>query len=292
MLFSIVIPTYNRSNQVVKLLDSILLQEYKSFEIIVVDDGSTDNTEENIKTCFAGNSQIKYFKQDNRERAAARNYGANLARGQYVNFFDSDDFMYPNHIAAAFSLIEELDSPEIIAFAYECKMPNGEIIYTKHYPSNLNSLLIQGNHLSCNSVFLRKDIALQFPFNADRKLSVFEDWELWLRLASRFKFNVSSEITSVIINHEGRSVLSVNKEHLINRGRLLYMYLNEDLAFREKYSASMHKLRASIFSYISLHLSLSKRNRQSALVYLLKAISSDITFVFKRRFLAIIKHWL
>ena len=291
MLFSIIVPTYNRSNEVVKLLKTILVQTYQDFEIIVIDDGSTDDTEGKIDSIFKGNAQVKYIKQENSERAAARNHGVRLARGEYVNFFDSDDLMYKNHLEAAFAFIKQLEYPEIVAMGYEFILPNGELLHKKTFPANLNEQLIEGNQLSCNCTFVRKDVALQFPFNEDRNLSVFEDWELWLRLAARYHFHTSKEITSVIVNHEERSVLFVNKEKMINRGHLLYKYLNQDALFLEKYSHDLHKLRCSIFSYISLHLTLSKKHRKSSLSYFLKAIFEYKGFILKRRFWAIIKHW-
>src|SRR5437764_8362427 len=94
---SVVVPSYNRADLIGKTLRSLQQQEYDQYEIIVIDDGSTDNTEEVVKAI--GDQRISYIKKGNAERAAARNFGARIAKGEYVNFFDSDDLALPNHLS-------------------------------------------------------------------------------------------------------------------------------------------------------------------------------------------------
>ncbi len=103
LFFSVVIPTYNRASFVGKTIQSLLAQTYSHFEIIVVDDGSTDDTEAVVRGIRS--DKLTYHKKKNGERAAARNTGARLAKGDYVNFFDSDDLAYPVHLHTALDLI-------------------------------------------------------------------------------------------------------------------------------------------------------------------------------------------
>src|SRR5688572_16056491 len=93
VMFSVVIPAYNRAGLIERAIKSILLQSYTNVEIIVVDDGSTDNTKEVVSRFNHAN--LKYIYQENRERGAARNNGVKNAHGAYVVFLDSDDFLYP-----------------------------------------------------------------------------------------------------------------------------------------------------------------------------------------------------
>jgi len=86
---SIIIPTYNRTNMVKEAIQSVLEQTYTDYEIIVVDDGSTDNTRE---TVTALSDKIIYIYQQNQGRSYARNHGISLAKGDYIAFLDSDDF--------------------------------------------------------------------------------------------------------------------------------------------------------------------------------------------------------
>ena len=96
ILFSIIIPTYNRASLIKETINSVLLQDYPNFEIIIVDDGSTDDTENIVKSIE--DSRINYHKKTNAERGAARNFGIKLAKGEYITFLDSDDILYVNHL--------------------------------------------------------------------------------------------------------------------------------------------------------------------------------------------------
>ena len=89
--FSVIVPTYNRAFIVDRCINSILVQEYVSFEIIVVDDGSTDNTKEVV--CQYMDSRLNYFFQENSGVSVARNKGSKLAKGDYLVFLDSDDYV-------------------------------------------------------------------------------------------------------------------------------------------------------------------------------------------------------
>ena len=96
ILFSIIVPTYNRAHLISSTLDSILSQTYTDFELLIIDDGSTDNTEEVVQKYLS--DKVLYFKKTNGERSAARNYGTSKARGEYLNWIDSDDLIYTNHL--------------------------------------------------------------------------------------------------------------------------------------------------------------------------------------------------
>ena len=222
-------PTYNRAGLIIDSIKTAIAQDYPNFEIIVVDDGSTDNTEEVVLALQ--NPKIRYHKKLNEERAAARNKGAELAKGDYVTFFDSDDYLYPNHLSEAVKLIEKNQKPEMIYLAYNVMDTNKKIIKEQHIYryTNLNKKLINGNYLSCNGVFLRRDIALQHPFNTNRRLSASEDYDLWLRLAARYKIYHSNVITSSILNHDERSVFVIKQEPLIERIHYLFKHAAEML---------------------------------------------------------------
>src|SRR5687767_9278561 len=96
-VFSIVIPTYNRAHLIKKTIESVLAQDFADFELLVVDDGSKDDTE-SVVSSFT-DKRVHYFKKQNGERGAARNFGAARAKGSYLNFFDSDDLLYRNHLS-------------------------------------------------------------------------------------------------------------------------------------------------------------------------------------------------
>ncbi|MGK7390867.1 MAG: glycosyltransferase [Candidatus Cyclobacteriaceae bacterium M2_1C_046] len=287
--FSIIIPTYNRAQFIQKAIQSVLDQSYDNFELIIVDDGSTDNTEEVVNKYT--DSRIKYYKKKNEERGAARNAGIFLASGDYVNFLDSDDLLYPNHLNEGCKFVFNNNNPEIFHLGYDVKSPEGRIINKiDSHKGDIGKKLIKGNFLSCNGVFIRRDIAMNLPFNEDRKLAAFEDWQLWLRMASRFPFYGHNIITSTVVNHDERSVFVTKKDPLIIRGEILLSSLKDDSKFMETFGDKLNILKGSINTYISLHLALTKQYQKGALLYLLKGIVANPMEIFKKRSLIILKY--
>lgn len=97
-LVSVVLPTYNRAHLIGTAIESVLCQTYAGWEVVVVDDGSSDGTEEVIRGRFAGDARIRYFAQKNRGVGAARNVGMREARGEFIAFLDSDDAFVPGKL--------------------------------------------------------------------------------------------------------------------------------------------------------------------------------------------------
>lgn len=287
VLFSIVVPTYNRAGFIEKTIQSILTQSYENFEIIVVDDGSTDNTKQIVQTIK--DPRVHYYYKENEERGAARNFGAKKAKGAYLNFFDSDDIAYSNHLLEAYRLIQKHGDPEVVVLSYDIKNTNNQITSSTPTFKNLNQQLIKANLLSCNGVFLKTEVALDYPFSENRKLSASEDYLLWLQLASRFDFKFTNTKTSAIISHEERSVIKINKEALIHRKELMLKFALEDSKILNIYGKKMIFLKENTYSYIALHLALNK-DRKDSLRYLLKAVKARPGFVFSKRFFATLKH--
>lgn len=287
--FSIVVPTYNRAHLITKTILSLKNQNYSNYEIIIVDDGSTDETEKVLQQ-YISNS-IKYYKIRNSERGFARNYGARLAQGEYINFFDSDDIALSNHLEEASAAIKNLSSPEIFHLNYAFVNSNLEVVrMSNNMSKHANERLVSGNILSCNGVFLRKDVALEYPFNESRDLSVSEDWQLWLRLSSRFIIHLVPEVTSYIVNHEERSVNQFNELKIKKRRDALVNSLESDPVFKNKYPNGSKRIRAHMDSYLALHSAINGY-KLKPLKYLIKAVKNDVRTIFSRRTLAIAKHF-
>jgi glycosyltransferase involved in cell wall biosynthesis len=286
--FSIIIPTYNRAGRIGKTIRSLLSQDCPDFEIIVVDDGSTDNTEEVVK---AFGSKVIYIKKENGERAAARNAGAAAAKGKYINFFDSDDLAYTNHLSEAKRIILQYNEPEVAVVAYDYQDPQGNIEKQISFSDGrLEEKLVYGNILSCEGVFLRKDIADQFPFNEDRALSATEDYELWLRLAARFTFRYSNTITHSVVNHPERSTINTSMEKLIDRKKLFIHYVFSDDEVVRKFGNHKSRLIADCHTYIALHLAIIGGHTGDVFIFLFKAFQTFPPVVTTRRFWGSIKN--
>ncbi len=286
-VFSIIIPTYNRAHLIGKTIESVLKQDFADFEVLVIDDGSKDNTEEAVKQFT--DSRLHYFKKENAERGAARNFGAVLAKGYYVNFFDSDDHMYTNHLSVASALIRS-HLPEFFHLGYDCKREDGTQLYSVNdFTGNIKKKVLLDNKLSCNGVFLRRDIALQFPFDENRVLASSEDWHLWIRLVSRFNLVYVNEITSSVINHDQRSLLTIATEKVVARDMYFIDKLKGDLEVMRNYGRTFDRFIAERYTFFMLGFSEQGKKSEVA-KWALRAFLLYPLILTSKRFLASIKN--
>lgn len=287
LFFSIVIPAFNRAHMLKETLDSTFLQTYKNFEIIIIDDGSTDNTEEVIRAI--NNPKIVYVKKENEERAVARNTGFNLAKGDYITLLDSDDYLYPHHLEEAVNYILNNKYPEIIRFDFDVVDSDNHVLQIATMPDNINEKMIHGNYMGCSGIIIKKEIATRYQFNPNRDLSGSEDYELWMRLAARFKIHTPKKVTCSLHSHEERSVIyNIKQEPLVVRKDLLIQYSFADKVVNKIYGSYKKKFISNSLLYVSLHLAIAKINKAS-IRYLFKAISLNPLAVFDRRFYGILK---
>lgn len=287
VIFSIVIPTYNRARFIRKTIESVLVQTFQHFQIIVVDDGSTDDTEAVVHGI--GNDKVSYFKKKNAERAAARNYGAKVSSGQYINFLDSDDILYPNHLQVAFDFLSANRGVEIFHLGYDVKDEHGAILREVNTIHSINRKILSGNILSCNGVFVKKECILRNQFNDDRLLSSLEDWELWIRMSARYPFLSSNVITSTVVQHDERSVMSADTSKVKLKVDRFVHYVLADEKNKLSFGSDLNKAVASAWTYAALHLIMANENRMVVLHYLWKGINCYPREIFKKRFLVIVK---
>lgn len=288
--FSIIIPSYNRARSIQQTIYSVLEQSYKNFELIIVDDGSTDNTKEVVSKI--NDPRITYIFQENKERGAARNTGIKNSRAQYVTFLDSDDRLYPNHLEEAILAIKAFAKPEWFHLPYDIRNAVGKLIQR---PSiQLLKLkqpeihLLKGNPLSCMGVFVKRDILLNNLFHEDRTLSGSEDWELWVRLGCHYPLLIHEKVTSCLIQHENRSVINQNEFKIISRIEKAKELTLSNECFKKRWWAYNGLVSSHLYAYASLHLAMAG-NKRLSLKYIFKAINNNFTFIFTRKFLGIIK---
>lgn len=287
--FTIVVPCYNRATIVAATIKAILRQECKSFELIVVDDGSHDTTGATVAAIK--DPRIRYFYKENGERGAARNFGAQQSRGQYINFFDSDDEMYANHLQVVEKFLNEHGLVEVVHTGYEVLDEAGRMVHEVcDFRQSTNDVLLHDNPLACNTVFVRRDIALANPFVEDRRLASAEDWELWLRLASKYHFHSIAAKTFCLREHGGRSLNTISPDAVIVRDELFGQLVKQNLSFQDRYPAQATSFVADRYTFITLTLALSKNRKADTLRYLWKAVLTDPTVLWRKRFLASCKH--
>lgn len=208
--FSVILPTYNRGHLMAVAIESVRNQKFEEWELIIVDDGSTDNTRALVQRFQQQDPRIKYLFQENAERSVARNNGIAQARGKYICFIDSDDYYLPEYLLAFKKIILKNKEPKgllfcNISFEYDGKIePLAPPVFGTYTP--IEFFLV--NSLGTPRVCLHKDITRDHLF--DPGFSISEDTELWIRISRDFPFYYLNEFIYVAIQHEGRSVNRLN----------------------------------------------------------------------------------
>lgn len=175
-LVSVVIPTYNRARIIRKALDTALAQTYENIEIIVVDDGSTDDTE----TALADYAdKIRYIKQSNQGASAARNHGIREARGKYIAFLDSDDQWLPHKLERQVALMES--QPDLSFVACLSTVEKRSYAGYEDHATQFIRFIIQPFTQNMTRYVVRRDCFEKHGY-FDPSIQGPEDWELWLRL--------------------------------------------------------------------------------------------------------------
>jgi len=184
MNISVIIPTYNRQDHILDAIKSVQNQTYKVDEIIVVDDGSTDNTKQLLK-----NLDIKYIYQDNKGVSSARNTGIKNAKNSWITFLDSDDIWLDSKIEKQVQFHK--NNPNIlISHTDELWIKNGKQINKKYHQRKPFGWCFEDNLDSCkigpSTTILHKDIILDIGY-FDEDLIVCEDYDLWLRILQKYQ---------------------------------------------------------------------------------------------------------
>ncbi len=286
MLFSIIIPTYNRAYLIEKTIQSFITQTYTNFELLVIDDGSTDNTEQIIKNI--DDKRIIYYKKQKEGVSAARNYGATISKGDYINFFDSDDIAYPNHLTEAFNFFTKNKNSSIVMF--DLDWSNTEMKKTNQFflrYKNPNKTILTNNFAQVNAVFIKKSILNDVLFNTS--LSMAEDWDFYLKLSVRYTFDLGKITTSCLVDHAGRTVRNFDINHFLNQKTILLNSVKSDTVFYNKQKNALNGINAHMTSYIALHAAMN-RYKIEPIVLFMKSVYYNPLSTFKKRTLAIIKH--
>lgn len=202
---SVIIPAYNCARYIAEAIDSVLAQTYQDFEIIVVDDESTDGTGEVVRR-YA--DRVRYIRQDNRGPSGAKNTGIQAARGEYISTLDGDDLWLPQRLE---KLVPLLDQQPELGFVY------GDCYRIDETPDRIQprtafeihggarrgwvlERLVMVNFVPSQSVLIRRR-ALDVVGLFDESYRIGEDWDLWLRLAARYPVDFISDVVAMRRQH-------------------------------------------------------------------------------------------
>jgi glycosyltransferase involved in cell wall biosynthesis len=184
--FSVVIPVYNREKLVQRAIESVLAQEQEDYELIVVDDGSTDGTREAVRSY---GEKVRLFEQENAGPGVARNRGIQEARGEYVTFLDSDDQWLPWTLATFDRAIHQHDRPAFVVGTHvglELEDSTEEVERTayrdRRWPDYYAAVSDEFIWVRPPSVAIRKDVLHEVGGFSPKRMINGEDTDLWLKL--------------------------------------------------------------------------------------------------------------
>jgi glycosyltransferase involved in cell wall biosynthesis len=185
-LVSVIIPNYNHGRYLPDAIESVLQQRYDHVEIIVVDDGSTDDSRQ-IAARYG--EQIRAIWQENQGLSAARNTGLRAAQGEYIVLLDADDMLEPDFMTTLVGLLQDNPAADGVICGYQFvdddknRLPQTEA--RQMPPDQLYKVLLDGNFLVPESILVRRHCyAAAGPF--DETLRACEDWDMWLRMSRQF----------------------------------------------------------------------------------------------------------
>jgi len=185
-LISIIIPTYNRANLILETLDSILLQSYKNWECIIVDDGSTDETDEVMQKYVQQDARFQYFKRPEKILKgpnSCRNYGFDLSKGNYIKWFDSDDILLPNALEKIGNSFSK--SPDLIVSTLQYVDFNKNVLNKKHVFLSQDVIhdYLKGKiaYYVCTPTW-KKSFLKKQPYLFDETITNLDDWDFNLRM--------------------------------------------------------------------------------------------------------------
>lgn len=262
-MISIVIPLYNKEHQIANTLQSVFAQTYTDYEIVIVNDGSTDKSAEVVEKI--NDPRIRLIQQQNAGVSAARNKGIEESRGEYIALLDADDEWKPNFLATINNLVNRYPDCDMFATSYEFKDQNGFVTRP-----NINKIPFNGNEglltnyfeiSSCSTPPICSS-AVVFSKSAIVSIGLFpvgvrlgEDLITWARLACKYKIAYSTEHLAIYVfaSQAGRVVpkKQPNKEDYVGNA-FKELVKNYDLPYLKNTAALWHKMRMVTFVQLQM----------------------------------------
>ncbi len=271
---SIIIPTYNRQSYLSGVIKSVLDQTFDDFEVVLIDDGSTDQTKEVVeKYINTQPDKIKYFYQGNKGPSAARNNGIKQASGEYIAFLDDDDEWLPDKLKYQIDGFSQNQNIGLVYTDYYIIVEGSSAPHIHHCEefnrARFETMFYIKNLISTPTIMVRKK-CFEKAGLFDENLDVAEDWDMWLRLFRRYDFlRIPQPLVKVNVNAISQS--SDGDKNLANDLKFLdkifsepgikskalkaksysYRYYKAAIAYRE--NGNIKKMRNAILKSIMLY---------------------------------------
>lgn len=226
-----------------RAIDSVIEQTHKNWELIVVDDGSTDNTSQIIGNYIKQNKRIKYIYQKNSGGPAGpRNIGLEKANGEFIVFLDADDEMLPKKIEMQLSVFSNRDNLGFVGcHVFVVEHQNSRVEKILHKGNVLEDILLSNFILSGSNIMARKDCFVKNNLLFDERLTYLDDWDMWIQMAlAGCRFDYYDEpLIKYHFNHGANLTMSVSKIKMIKEREYIFnknsnSYKKFDLVYRAK----------------------------------------------------------
>lgn len=242
-LVSIIIPTYNRANLISETLNSIVLQTYTNWECIIVDDGSTDHSEELIAEYCSRDNRFQFFKRPSNQPKGAntcRNLGFVYSKGDYINWFDSDDVMFKGFLEQKMNAFLQHPEADVVSSGFVKYNPLTNVTSKEYNTCLAASPLKEYAHdrLALNTPTFLYKRALLNQVSFDEKLTRAQDLDFTFRIISKPNLNmiyVNEVLFKVLIHNDsitGKFTAKTSLEHLKSelqvRKHIAFFYLNSE----------------------------------------------------------------
>lgn len=244
---SVIVPAHNRAHTLKPTIASILAQSYRYFELIIVDDRSTDSTESTVKAF--GDKRIIYCKNRGKKGpGAARNTGIRLSGGEYIAYCDSDDIWKSDHLMVCVKYLDSHPETALVSSRHKFIIANNHSLWAKVFdPDRLYPVLpspeldMYDIFSTSNTVHRRECFKKSGMFSESKEFFDYlgEDWDLWLRIADHFRYKVINRLTAECTLHDHNIKYGRNfsdSHYIVTKKRL-------------KYYASTGKAEQYLFSY-------------------------------------------
>lgn len=217
---SVIIPTYNRADLLPRAIESALSQTFGDFELIVVDDGSTDNTKQVVEEFQKKDERIKYIWQENSGAPARpKNTGIKNAKGEYIAFLDHDDEWLLEKLEKQLELFQNSKKSELGLVGCDALIFDGnklqKYVTPRYQDRFVFDKLLEGNFIwSASSVLVKKEVFQNIGLH-DEKLKMVDDWDLWIRIAQKYSFDFVPEFLLKYYIHamSVTSTISIKTRH-------------------------------------------------------------------------------
>jgi glycosyltransferase involved in cell wall biosynthesis len=244
-MISVVIPAFNRAQLVDRAVSSVLSQSFTDFEVIVVDDGSTEDLR--LACPAVSHRQVRYIRQENQGPARARNTGIAAATGQYVSFLDSDDVFLPNNLESLVGQFQHKASTDIVhGWAVTTDDFGRDIQWTRpRLEGHVSSRYLFSNPTPIGTLLIRRQ-CLDANHLFDARLAMLEDWDFWLRLSLICAFSHVPAVVARIEFGEGRRNTSQIPSVAGDTVRQIYAKLLADPTTSSSLSKKRRLLEANV----------------------------------------------